>query len=108
MVDRPHADEGPMPTARSRRRAAASANESKTAKKGNKYALADKVGVHGYWNTLGYCHERSKEEGNPDPRLDMNMMPPSGPRAEYVSALKSLGKTLAYAIKPEAAAAFAR
>ncbi|CAK0841140.1 unnamed protein product, partial [Prorocentrum cordatum] len=108
MADRPHADEGPLPRVRSRPGAAASANESETAKKGKHCALADKVGVHGYWNALDYCHERFKKEGKPDPRLDLNVMPPGGPRPEYITALKSLGKILANIIKPEAAPAFAR
>ncbi|CAK0790537.1 unnamed protein product, partial [Prorocentrum cordatum] len=84
------------------------ADDSKTAEERNKCALADKVGVHGYWNAIEYCYERYKKEGRPDPRLDLNALPPKGPRPEYVAAVKSIGKALAYVIKPEAATAFAR
>eukprot|EP00959_Pyramimonas_sp_CCMP1952_P157856 3300908-Pyramimonas_sp.AAC.1 len=56
------------------------ADESKTAEKRNKCVLADKGGVHGYWNAFDYCYERFKKEGNPDPRLDLTVMSPNGPR----------------------------
>eukprot|EP00959_Pyramimonas_sp_CCMP1952_P043126 902205-Pyramimonas_sp.AAC.1 len=84
------------------------ADDPKTAKKRNICALADKVGVHGYWNALEYRYERYKKEGRPNPRLDLNVSPTNGLRPQYVTAAKSIGKALAYVIKPEAATAFAR
>eukprot|EP00959_Pyramimonas_sp_CCMP1952_P151691 3173814-Pyramimonas_sp.AAC.1 len=63
------------------------ADDSKTAKKRNRCGFAETVGVHGYRNALEYCYERYKKESRPDPRLDLNVLPLTGPRPEYVTAV---------------------
>eukprot|EP00959_Pyramimonas_sp_CCMP1952_P191881 4012136-Pyramimonas_sp.AAC.1 len=83
-------------------------NEDGKSKKQQRCALADRTGIHGYWNALDDCHERFKSEERPDPRMNMTILPDNVPRPEYRNAVEFIGKALACIIWPEAVTSFAR